>query len=103
MLQRKSTLMLGVRKENLMKIDWKAKLSSRKFWAALTAVVISLLAFFNVPEMTQTQITALLAAVGTLVAYIFGESYIDAKAQRAPRSIEESTQIKEDNHGEDTE
>lgn len=86
-----------------MKIDWKAKLSSRKFWAALTAVVISLLAFFNVPEMTQTQITALLAAVGTLVAYIFGESYIDAKVCSTQKQPKESTQIKEDNHGEDTE
>ena len=85
------------------KINWAAKLTSRKFWAALTAVVLSLLAFFNVPEMTQTQITALLAAVGTLVAYIFGESYIDAKAHAAPKSLEESTQIKEDTHGEDIE
>ena len=86
------------------KINWVAKLTSRKFWAALTAVVISLLAFFNVPEMTQTQITALLAAVGTLVAYIFGESYIDAKAQSAPKPLEEITQIEEeDNYGKDTE
>ena len=86
------------------KINWAAKLTSRKFWAALTAVVLSLLAFFNVPEMTQTQVTALLAAVGTLVAYIFGESYIDAKAQRAPKPLKESTQIDEEgDHGEDTE
>ena len=86
-----------------MKINWKTKLSSRKFWAALTAVVISLLAFFNVPEMTQTQVTALLAAVGTLVAYIFGESYIDAKAHSTQKPPKESMQIKEDNHGKDTE
>lgn len=85
------------------KLNWVAKLTSRKFWAALTAVVISLLAFFNVPEMTQTQITALLAAVGTLVAYIFGESYIDAKARSTPKLLEEITQIEEDTHGEDTE
>ena len=86
------------------KINWAAKLTSRKFWAALTAVVLSLLAFFNVPEMTQTQVTALLAAVGTLVAYIFGESYIDAKAQRAHKPLKETAQIdEEDTHGEDTE
>lgn len=87
-----------------MKINWKTKLSSRKFWAALTAVVISLLAFFNVPEMTQTQITALLAAVGTLVAYIFGESYIDAKAHSTQKPPKESMQVdEEDNYGKDTE
>ena len=85
------------------KINWVAKLTSRKFWAALTAVVISLLAFFNVPEMTQTQITALLAAVGTLVAYIFGESYIDAKSQSTHKPLEEIVQIEEGTHGEDTE
>ena len=86
------------------KINWKAKLTSRKFWAALTAVVLSLLAFFNVPEMTQTQITALLAAVGTLVAYIFGESYVDAKARRTQEPLEEIKQLdEEDTYGEDTE
>lgn len=86
------------------KINWKAKLTSRKFWAALTAVVISLLAFFNVPEMTQTQITALLAAVGTLVAYIFGESYVDAKARSTQEPLEEIKQIdEEDDYGEDFE
>lgn len=86
------------------KINWAAKLTSRKFWAALTAVVLSLLAFFNVPEMTQTQITALLAAVGTLVAYIFGESYVDAKAHHTQEPLEEIKQIdEEDTYGEDTE
>lgn len=65
-----------------MKIDWKAKLSSRKFWAAITAVVIALLAFFNVPEMTQQQVTSLLSAVGTLVIYVLGESVVDAARNR---------------------
>lgn len=65
-----------------MKIDWKAKLSSRKFWAAITAVVIALLAFFNVPEMTQQQVTSLISAVGTLVIYVLGESIVDVARNR---------------------
>lgn len=65
-----------------MKIDWKAKLSSRKFWAAIAAVVIALLAFFNVPEMTQQQVTSLISAVGTLVIYVLGESVVDVARNR---------------------
>lgn len=61
-----------------MKIDWKTKLSSRKFWAAIAAVVLAMLAFFQVPEMTQQQVTGLISAVGTLVIYILGESAVDA-------------------------
>lgn len=61
-----------------MKIDWKTKLSSRKFWAAIAAVVLAMLAFFQVPEMTQQQVTGLISAIGTLVIYILGESAVDA-------------------------
>lgn len=60
-----------------MKIDWKTKLSSRKFWAAIAAVVLAMLAFFQVPEMTQQQVTGLISAIGTLVIYILGESAVD--------------------------
>ena len=63
-----------------MKIDWKRKLSSRKFWAALAAFFTSIFAVFGVPEMTVGQITAIITAVGSLVVYILAETEVDKAA-----------------------
>ena len=61
-----------------MKINWKQKLTSRKFWAAIVAVIVSLCVLIGVPNVTQEQITALVMAVGGLIAYILGEGFVDA-------------------------
>lgn len=60
------------------KINWKQKLTSRKFWAAIVAVVVSLCVLIGIPDVTQEQITALVMAVGGLIAYILGEGFVDA-------------------------
>ena len=70
-----------------MKIDWKAKLTSRKFWAAIVAVVTCVCVIFGVDELTTEQVTALIMAVGALIAYILGEGFVDA--QRAKNQTEE--------------
>lgn len=62
-----------------MKIDWKRKLTSRKFWLAVIGFVTALLIAFNVDKLTIEQVTAIITAVGVLVAYILGESYVDGK------------------------
>ena len=61
-----------------MKINWKQKLTSRKFWAALAGFVTSILVALNYNELTIQQITAIISAAGILIAYILGESYVDA-------------------------
>ena len=70
-----------------MKIDWKKKLTSRKFWAAIVAVVTCVCVIFGVDELTTEQVTALIMAVGALIAYILGEGFVDA--QRAKNQTEE--------------
>ena len=60
-------------------INWKLKLSSRKFWAAVTGFVTAVLVAFNVPNLTIEQVAAIIGGVGTLIAYIFSEGYVDAK------------------------
>ena len=60
------------------KINWKTKLSSRKFWAMLIAVASALLVLFGIEEPTRGQIIALIAEVGALSAYIIGEGIVDA-------------------------
>ena len=61
-----------------MKVNWTQKLTSRKFWAAIVAVIVSLCVLIGVPNVTQEQITALVMAVGGLLAYILGEGFVDA-------------------------
>lgn len=63
-----------------MKIDWAKKLSSRKFWVALSALICALCVLFGVDNFTIEKLTATLSALGVLAAYILTEGYIDAKS-----------------------
>jgi len=60
------------------KIDWKQKLSSRRFWVAIIGIVTSVLVAFNVDNLTVTQVTAIISGIGGLIAFIIGESVVDA-------------------------
>lgn len=61
-----------------MKIDWKQKLTSRKFWAAVITFVTSILVAFNVPDLTIEQVTAIIMGGASMIAYIIGEGLVDA-------------------------
>lgn len=63
------------------KIDWRAKLSSRKFWALVVGFVSPLLLAFGVGENTVTQVAAIIAAGGAVVAYLFAEGMVDASRE----------------------
>ena len=59
-------------------MNWKFKLTSRKFWAAVAEFVAMLLVFCNCPQDRAAQIVALIMAGATVIAYILGEGLIDA-------------------------
>lgn len=61
-----------------MDINWKRKLTSRKFWVTIVGFVTALLVAFNVDKLTIEQVVAIISALGTLVAYIIGEGMTDA-------------------------
>lgn len=61
----------------MMKINWKQKLTSRKFWAAVAGFVTTLLIIFGVDDLTIEQVIALIAAIAPLIAYIIGEGLVD--------------------------
>ena len=61
-----------------MKIDWKRKLTSRKFWLALASFVTMLIIALGGTQETATQVSALIMAGATVVAYIIGEGLADA-------------------------
>ena len=61
-----------------MNINWKQKLTSRKFWVALVGFVTSILVAFNVPDLTIEQVSTIIMGGATLIAYIVGEGMVDA-------------------------
>ena len=65
------------------KINWKQKLTSRKFWAAIIAVVTTVLVAFNVSNLTIEQVVAVITAASVLIAYIVGEGLVDAARIKA--------------------
>ena len=68
-------------------MDWKRKLTSRKFWAAVAEFVTMLIIALHGTQETATQVAALIMAGAAVVAYIIGEGMIDA-ANVAPIIIE---------------
>lgn len=61
------------------KIDWKSKLSSRKFWALLSALATALLTAAGASDNTITQTAAVIGAFASIVVYILAEAYVDGK------------------------
>lgn len=61
-----------------MKIDWKRKLTSRKFWAAVVGFVSQMLIAFNFCNVTVEKVAATIMAAAVLIAYIIGEGLADS-------------------------
>lgn len=59
-------------------MDWKRKLTSRKFWAAVAQFVSMLIIALNGTQETATQVVALIMAGAGVIAYIIGEGLADA-------------------------
>lgn len=62
------------------KIDWKRKLTSRKFWAAIVGFVTQLLIAFNFSNVTIEKITGVIMSGVIVIAYILGEGLADCSS-----------------------
>lgn len=71
-----------------MKIDWKRKLTSRKFWIAVASFVSLLIVAFGGTEAVASQVTAIIMAGATMVAYIIGEGLADAAGAKKTDYVE---------------
>lgn len=71
------------------KDSWIRKLTSRKFWAAVAGFITGLVIYLKNPTADANSITALIMALGTLIAYIVGEGLIDAADARSDTYIME--------------
>ena len=66
-------------------MNWKKKLSSRKFWAAISGVVISVMVAFNADAGSQEKVTGVITATGTLAIYMLAEGGADKAAAKKGR------------------
>lgn len=70
-------------------INWKRKLSSRKFWAAVSGVVISVMIIFGADSGSQEKIAGAITSAGVLVTYILAEGGTDKAALNNSEDSEE--------------
>ena len=75
-----------------MHMNWKTKLTSRKFWVALAGLVVGVIALLGLQTDTS-QITGVIMALGSVVAYIVGEGLVDAASAGATTVINGSPTI----------
>ena len=69
-------------------INWTRKLTSRKFWTAVASFTSMTILATGGTENTATQVTALIMAGASVVAYIIGEGLTDAANTEAEIGIE---------------
>jgi hypothetical protein len=69
-------------------MDLKRKLTSRKFWLALVGFITPILVMYKVPQETIAQVTSIIMAGATLIAYILAEGFTDAQNIASPESLD---------------
>ena len=62
----------------MKEVNWKRKLTSRKLWTAVASFVSMMVVATGGAENTATQVTALIMAGASVVAYIIGEGLTDS-------------------------
>ena len=67
------------------KINWKQKLTSRKFWVAVIGFVTAMMVAFGIDNLTIEQVAAMITASSTLIAYIIGEGMVDAARAKSDK------------------
>lgn len=74
----------------MSKIDWKRKLTSRKWWISVAAFVAMMIVALGGGEETAQTVTALIMAGASAIAYTIGEGLADmGHAQDIEIQVEE--------------
>ena len=74
-------------------IDWKTKLSSRKFWVSLAGFVVPLLLAFGFSDNIATQVAAIIIGGGNIMSFVLGESYVDSSRIKSNASTTTTSTI----------
>ena len=59
-------------------IDWKTKLTSRKFWVAVVGFVVPLLVAFGMTDNQAAEVASIIMSGANMIAYIIGEGLVDS-------------------------
>ena len=65
-------------KQTMKNVNWARKLTSRKLWTAAASFVSMMIVATGGTENTAAQVTALIMAGASVVAYIIGEGLTDS-------------------------
>ena len=85
-----------------MKIDWKRKLTSRKFWVGMSGIITGLVIFFTRPDKSSPEaITSMVMSFGSGIAYIIGEGLADGGNHSADAGNMVESDETENNNGTD--
>lgn len=60
-------------------VNWKQKLTSRKLWMSVASFVSMIAIALGMSEQSAGQVTALIMAGATVIAYVIGEGLVDAQ------------------------
>lgn len=71
------------------KIDWRRKLTSRKLWTAVASFVSMMMVATGTTENAAAQVTALIMAGASAIAYIIGEGLTDSSNINSDEQEEE--------------
>ena len=72
----------------MKELNWKRKLTSRKLWTAVASFVSMMIVATGGAENTATQVTALIMAGASAVAYIIGEGLTDSANVETETTVE---------------
>ena len=75
------------------KINWKQKLTSRKFWAAVVGFATSILTAIGYSDNTIVMATGIIMAGASLIAYIIGEGLVDAAREETTATSEVTNEL----------
>ena len=61
-----------------MKIDWKRKLTSRKFWISIAGFVAGMIGIFGGSQEVADKISGSIMSGAAVVGYVVGEGLADS-------------------------
>ncbi|MDO4800182.1 MAG: hypothetical protein Q4A52_06680 [Bacillota bacterium] len=79
------------------KINWRQKFGSRKFWALLAGLAISVGVVIGAGDAEMAKIAGLITALGAVVSYMFSEASID-NARTFAEAEKEIARIKSEDY-----
>ncbi len=74
-------------------------MTSRKFWMAVVTFVTSLIIAFGASEVVATQVTSIIMAGATMIAYIIGEGLVDSSRTDNTDTETKKAESEEQNNG----